>query len=169
MYAPRELLLAYGISFLCALACSCVGLHAFFINDASYQNVFSTFLRATNDLEVRSQISENDKGSDPLPNALAKATVTLNGSHELPKPNSTGADRSDIELQLLPQDHSDSVSVTLLTEATAATTGSRMHSREIDGTSPHDSDIDNRSLPSAAPEEESNVAPAIYLSRSPSR
>lgn len=101
VYAQSELLLAYGISVLCTLGCSSVGLHAFFVNDASYQNIFSTFLRATNDLDVRSQISENDKGSDPLPKALAKATVTLNGSHKLPQSNSIGADRSDVELQVL--------------------------------------------------------------------
>lgn len=77
VYEDSGLLLAYGISFLCTLVCAVVGLYAFFINDASYQNIFSTFIRASNELEIRSRISPRDLGSDPLPKDLAKTAVTL--------------------------------------------------------------------------------------------
>lgn len=165
VYVKWELLLPYGISVLCALGCSCVGLQAFFVNDASYQNLLSAFLRATNDLEVRSQISENGKGSDPLPKALAKATVTVNGSHQRAELNSKGADCSDLELRLLSRDRSESVSVAHLAEAETATTDSCMHSREIEGTSHDDGDTDNRTLQNTTPED-GGVVPAMYLTRS---
>ena len=56
-----------------------MGFYAFFANDASYQNLFSTYLRATNDLDIRSHITPGDAGCDPLPEALAKTAVTLSG------------------------------------------------------------------------------------------
>jgi hypothetical protein len=79
VYTESGLLIAYGISLICTIICAMVGLYAFFVNDASYQNIFSTFLRATNDLEIRSNISSGDTGSDPLPKDLAKTAVTLSG------------------------------------------------------------------------------------------
>ena len=79
VYAKSDLLLAYGISIFCTLVCAAVGFYAFFANDASYQNMFSTYLRATNDLDIRSHISPGDTGCDPLPEALAKTAVTLSG------------------------------------------------------------------------------------------
>lgn len=78
-YAESGLLIAYGVSLICTLICAIVGFHAFSVNDASYQNIFSTFLRATNDLEIRSNISSGDMGSDPLPKGLAKTAITLGG------------------------------------------------------------------------------------------
>jgi hypothetical protein len=79
VYTKSDLLLAYGISILCTFICALVGFYAFFVNDGSYQNIFSTFLRATNDIEIRSHIVSGDTGSDPLPNALASTAVMLSG------------------------------------------------------------------------------------------
>ena len=42
VYAKSDLLLAYGIIIFCTLVCAGVGFYAFFTNDASYQNMFST-------------------------------------------------------------------------------------------------------------------------------
>lgn len=107
IYTGSGLLLAYGISMLCTLVCAIVGLYAFFINDASYQNVFSTFLRAINDLDTRSHISVGDKGSDPLPKDLAKTTVTLSGRNPADDTvySAVGkAKNDDLELQHLRPD-----------------------------------------------------------------
>jgi hypothetical protein len=93
---------------MCTIICAMVGFYAFFINDASYQNLFSTFLRATNDLEIRSNISSGDTGSDPLPKDLAKTAVTLSGrdaTHDKSACLIEGNGKNDdIELQPLRQD-----------------------------------------------------------------
>jgi hypothetical protein len=62
---------------LCTLVCAIIGLHAFFANHASYQNIFSTFLRATNDLDIRSRIRPGDTGCDPLPEDLKQSEVSF--------------------------------------------------------------------------------------------
>ena len=77
VYDAEALLLAYGIAFVCSVACCAVGLYAFFVNHASYQNLFSTFVRATNDAELRSLISSNDDGADPLPKSLSRAEISM--------------------------------------------------------------------------------------------
>lgn len=82
VYSKADLLLAYGTSIACAIVCCLVGLHAFAINNASYQNLFSTYLRATNDIDIRSHIRPQDVGADPLPKSLGKAVVTLSGRSE---------------------------------------------------------------------------------------
>lgn len=107
VYARSDLLLAYGISLLCALICSLVGLQAFFINNASYQNIFSTYLRATSDSEVRLQVSSDDRGSDPLPTALAKATVTLSSYGRIVSSPLQQARNVNIEMQRLHSDEHD--------------------------------------------------------------
>jgi hypothetical protein len=108
VYTESGLLIAYGISLMCTIICAMVGFYAFFVNDASYQNVFSTFLRATNDLEIRSNISSGDTGSDPLPKDLAKTAVTLSGcgaTYNTSACLTEGKGRSDdLELQPLRQD-----------------------------------------------------------------
>jgi len=78
-YARSDLLIPYGVSLLCTLVCSIIGLHAFFANHASCQNIFSTFLRATNDLEIRSRIRSGDTGCDPLPEDLKQSEVRFSG------------------------------------------------------------------------------------------
>jgi hypothetical protein len=75
-----DLLLTYGIAFICAFICSAIGLHAFFVNGSSYQNLFSTYFRATKDLNLRSQLVAGDKGADPLSKVLAQSLVAI-GEH----------------------------------------------------------------------------------------
>lgn len=60
-----DLLITYGVAFLCGLGCSAVGLYAFFVNDESYQNLFSTYVRATNASDLRLHADGGDKGADP--------------------------------------------------------------------------------------------------------
>ncbi|KAF2158720.1 hypothetical protein M409DRAFT_61436 [Zasmidium cellare ATCC 36951] len=76
-YDRIDLLLPYGLSLLFALLSSAIGLRAFRINNASYKNVFSTFLRATNDQELRAAISIGDNGADPLGKDIAKLKITM--------------------------------------------------------------------------------------------
>jgi hypothetical protein len=83
VYNKSDLFVTYGAGLLSALVCSIVGLWAFATNKSSYQNLFSTFLRATNDLEVRARITDGDSGADPLPKRLAKSEVELRHHVEL--------------------------------------------------------------------------------------
>ena len=82
VYRKADLFLADGTSVAYAIVCCVVGLHAFAVNNASYQNLFSTYLRLTNDIDIRSHIQPQDVGSDPLPKSLGKAVVTLSGRSE---------------------------------------------------------------------------------------
>lgn len=76
IYHKTDLLITYGLALFSALCCSVIGLCAFYANyRSSYQNTFSTFLRATNDLDLRSKIGSSDAGADPLPKRLGKAEV----------------------------------------------------------------------------------------------
>jgi hypothetical protein len=77
-YSISGLLIPYGSAFLCALGCSIVGLYAFFANNASYQNLFSTYLRATKDSEFDSRVYAGDSGADPLPQPLARSRIAMN-------------------------------------------------------------------------------------------
>jgi hypothetical protein len=82
VYTASGLILAYGVAFMCALSCSAVGLYAFYVNNASYQNLFSTYIRATVDSAIRSQTQPGDNGADPLPETLAKFYVAFGGYRE---------------------------------------------------------------------------------------
>jgi len=77
VYNQFDLLLPYGLSFLFALICSTIGLHAFVVNHASYQNLFSTFLRAMKGSELWSSVDPGDSGADPLPQGLARSKVMM--------------------------------------------------------------------------------------------
>lgn len=104
IYAASDLLLAYGVAFLCALSCSAIGLYAFYVNNASYQNLFSTYVRATNDSDIRSQTEAGDDGADPLPKAFAISRVALGGlqeSHDTDVLDTTRNKDDDVELQRL--------------------------------------------------------------------
>jgi hypothetical protein len=79
VYSPRDLFLAYGLSLLAAVLCTIVGFSAFLVNDASYQNAFSTYLRAASTSELRSHIDPTDTGADPLPKKLARVKTGLMG------------------------------------------------------------------------------------------
>jgi hypothetical protein len=70
-------LLPYGLAFFFALLCAAAGLYAFFVTGASYQNIFSSFVRATSGHDVHQFIDAESDGADPLPSKLAKATVVM--------------------------------------------------------------------------------------------
>jgi hypothetical protein len=104
VYAALDLLLAYGVAFLCALSCSAVGLYAFRVNNASYQNLFSTYIRATNDVDIRSKTEAGDDGADPLPKAFARSHVALSGQrqpHDTDVQDTKRDGDDDVELQRL--------------------------------------------------------------------
>jgi hypothetical protein len=82
VYKPQDLLLAYSPSFFCALACTLVGLHAFFVNGASYQDNFSTFFRGLGDQKLHSMIDPGNDGADPVPRDLAEARTMMTGRRE---------------------------------------------------------------------------------------
>jgi hypothetical protein len=77
VYDRKDVFLAYGVSLLATLACALVGLRAFGINNGSYQNLFSTYLRATSEAGLASYIEEMDSGDDPLPKPLSEAKVRM--------------------------------------------------------------------------------------------
>ncbi|KAF2462933.1 uncharacterized protein BDR25DRAFT_320387 [Lindgomyces ingoldianus] len=77
IYNRPDLLLPYGLAFLATTISAMVGLHAFFVNKDSYQNIFSTFLRVTNDSYLRALIDPGDAGADPLPRHLAQVRIRM--------------------------------------------------------------------------------------------
>lgn len=96
VYSMSDLLITYGVAFLCALVCSAIGLHAFYANGGSYQNVFSTYFRATNDADLHSQVEVGDMGADPLPRLLAQTRVTILGIDDFGRPDKEVAGPSSI-------------------------------------------------------------------------
>lgn len=101
VYIRADLLLAYGIAFLCALCCAIIGLRAFLDNEASYQNLFSTYLRATNTVALRSRMDAEDTGSDPLPKALARTEIALGPQADPKQEDVAQSKENDVELHLL--------------------------------------------------------------------
>lgn len=110
IYAKTDLLVAYGIAFMCALCCAIIGLRAFLTNNASYQKIFSTYLRATNSLSLRSQIGYGDTGSDPVPKVLARTGIALGQQADPIPSNQAQSNDDDVELHLL---HCESFGVPL--------------------------------------------------------
>ncbi|KAK5047145.1 hypothetical protein LTR84_007088 [Exophiala bonariae] len=88
VYRPRDLLIVYGLSLFCTVLCSLIGLHALHINKASYQNIFSTFVRVTGHPELHSLTKLDDTGADPVPKQLAEARIRMRAG------NSSERDRS---------------------------------------------------------------------------
>lgn len=101
VYTASGLILAYGVAFLCALSCSAVGLYAFYVNNASYQNLFSTYIRATVDSAIRLQTQSGDDGADPLPKSLASFYVAFGGHQEDSEKHDECNDHEDVELRRL--------------------------------------------------------------------
>ena len=101
VYTASGLILAYGVAFLCALSCSAIGLYAFYINNASYQNLFSTYIRATVDSAIRLQTQPGDDGADPLPKSLAKSYVLFGGHQQDSDVHIERNDHQDVELRRL--------------------------------------------------------------------
>jgi hypothetical protein len=77
VYDDETLLIAYGVALVSNVLCCAVGLYAFFVNHASYQNLFSTFLRATNNAAIRALIVSDDNGADPIPKDLGKVKISM--------------------------------------------------------------------------------------------
>lgn len=101
VYTASGLILAYGVAFLCALSCSAVGLYAFYVNNASYQNIFSTYIRATVDSAIRSQTQSGDNGEDPLPKTLATFYVAFGRHREEIEEIDKRDEHEDVELRRL--------------------------------------------------------------------
>lgn len=87
-YAPRGLVVAYGIAILLSSICLALGLAAIYGNGVTYTNNFSTILRMTRDkaFDVSIQGEEDCSGADPLPDHIADITVTYIGE----KPRGAG-------------------------------------------------------------------------------
>jgi hypothetical protein len=81
IYSASGLLIPYFVALFCALCTSVVGLRAFVKNGGSYQNLFSTYLRAADGSFDLSLVETDDVGLDPLPKTLARQKLTLSG-HE---------------------------------------------------------------------------------------
>ncbi|KAI9694792.1 MAG: hypothetical protein M1822_000408 [Bathelium mastoideum] len=77
-YAAGKLWAAYGTATLFTLASVIVGILAMFRNGASYDDAFSTILRAARGAELSVEMEHSDmEGRSPLPTYLANATVVL--------------------------------------------------------------------------------------------
>lgn len=83
VYSMSDLLITYGVAFLCALTSTIAGLFAFFSNGSSYQNLFSTYFRATCNLNIHSYVEPGDDGADPLPHGLARSRIPIMGRESL--------------------------------------------------------------------------------------
>lgn len=79
IYSASGLLIPYLVALFCALCTSVVGLRAFVKNGGSYQNLFSTYLRAADGSFDLSLVETDDVGLDPLPKTLARQKLTLSG------------------------------------------------------------------------------------------
>lgn len=77
VYRRADLFIPYGLSLLAALLCSALGMRAFLVNDASYSNIYSTYLRATNNARIDRYIDDSDTGHDPLPKSFGAVTINL--------------------------------------------------------------------------------------------
>lgn len=78
MYTVRKLWIAYALATLGAVVPVALGLYTIFATGASYSNEFSTILRVSRRAYLDKDVSDvADDGRDPLPEDLAKATLTV--------------------------------------------------------------------------------------------
>jgi hypothetical protein len=78
VYSWYNLWLVYGIAILFTAVAVAQGLLAIFSGGASYSNNFSTVMRSSWNAKLSVDVSEvGDDCQDPLPDYLAKATVSL--------------------------------------------------------------------------------------------
>ena len=78
IYDSVVLVITYGLAFILTQICVLLGLYAVAKNRGTYQNRFSTFLRATkNTSELRRYSNVNDDATDPRPKELSRATVNI--------------------------------------------------------------------------------------------
>jgi hypothetical protein len=82
-YSALTLWLAYGVALIFAGVIATLGCIAIFSDDISYEQSFSTILRTTSHAKISTTISSADAlGQNPLPERLAKATITFGGRTE---------------------------------------------------------------------------------------
>lgn len=81
VYSASKLWLAYGLAGLFSTAAVAMGLVALVSNQASYSNDFSTVVCVARNAEMSADVRKEDaEGRDPLPEYLAKATLSIRGS-----------------------------------------------------------------------------------------
>lgn len=106
-YAPKKLWAAYGAATLFTFGSVIIGFLIILMNDASYDNSFSTVLRVSRAAELSVEVQDVDlSGKSPLPPYLAKATVTISSRDQAqtsPTPKSSPSN-NDVNSQttLLP-------------------------------------------------------------------
>jgi hypothetical protein len=78
VYAWKRLWIAYGLATLFTLAIAALGILAIILNRASYDDTFSTILRASRNAELSVEILPGAMSAEsPLPSYLKKATFTM--------------------------------------------------------------------------------------------
>ena len=84
IYTPSRLWIAYGLAILLSTASVLIGLSSMLSSGAAYTNHFSTILRTARHANMATSILPEDAdGRDPLPNYLAKASVTFSDDYEV--------------------------------------------------------------------------------------
>jgi hypothetical protein len=77
-YNARDLWLAYGIACGAALLSTILGVYGIWRNGGvAYQNVFSTYIRTTRDQVLGGIIEPGDRGTEPLPERIAEASIMM--------------------------------------------------------------------------------------------
>lgn len=75
-YSQKKLWLAYGIAIGVSLAAVVVGLVVMWLNDAAYNNSFSSLLRLSRGAQLNRKIVPKDyDGREPLPKYLEKGVI----------------------------------------------------------------------------------------------
>ncbi|KAF2658592.1 hypothetical protein K491DRAFT_755910 [Lophiostoma macrostomum CBS 122681] len=78
VYAAGTLWAAYGAAAFCTLICVLIGMYTIIASGATYNNSFSTILRVARAAELSTEVKREDlDGKSPLPEYLAKATVSI--------------------------------------------------------------------------------------------
>ena len=77
MYQEKDLIVAYGMAFGASLICCVLGMLSYGMNGNSFQNNFSTYIRAAEGSNFRASVSPGDTGAGPLPRRIGEKTVRL--------------------------------------------------------------------------------------------
>jgi uncharacterized membrane protein YgaE (UPF0421/DUF939 family) len=84
IYDSRTLWIAYGLAITFTLIAVCIGLTAILLNNASYNNNFSTVLRISRSSKMSTEVQELESdGSEPLSKHLAQAKLLIGRDGEL--------------------------------------------------------------------------------------
>lgn len=96
-YAPRDLLITYGVGVGVTFIASLIGMHAIMLNGrASYSTKFSTFVRITRRKGLDGVVDDADCGWSPLPKNVGDAKFALHrngGDHVVLQDNLKGSER----------------------------------------------------------------------------